>query len=216
MKFPKNSCLLALVLSSLLLSGCAAIGDFLQPQRNTTPPSWAPQLPSGAAKTATTGSRPLRQDDRVLVTVTAGSATPIQVTDIVDSHGNITLLHIGEFKVGQLTTSEAEKAIRESYIENGLFTSPDVTVLCEGMIPQLEYFVTGAINKKGSFLFKDGITLWQAIVAAGDVTPFASSKVKLVRNGVAKEYDIRRIKNNSSENPLLMPGDMIEVLESWL
>lgn len=216
MKFHKHSCFAALVLSSMMLSGCAVIGDFFQPNQNTTPPSWAPQLPPGAAKTTTSGSRPLRQDDSVTVTVRAGAATPIQVEDVVDSYGNITLPHIGEFKVGQLTTSEAEKAIRESYIKKGLFTSPDVTVLGIGLIVPPEYFMTGAINKKGGFPFKDGITLWQAIVAAGDVTPFASNKVKLVRNGVSQEYDIRRIKNNKSDNPLLLPGDMIEVLESWL
>ena len=216
MKFHKHSCLAMLALASLLPSGCAGIGDFLQPRQNTNPPSWAPQLPPGSATPSTFGSRPLRQDDTVTVSVRAGAAEPIEVLDIVDSYGNITLPHIGEFKVGQLTTSEAEKAIRESYIKNGLFTSPDVTVLCKDMIQAAEYFMTGAINKKGSFLFKDGITLWQAIVAAGDVTPFASNKVKLVRNGVSQEYDIRRIKTNKSDNPLLLPGDIIEVLESWL
>jgi len=216
MKFHYNSYLAVVVLSTALLSGCAMVGEFLSPSPNMNPASWAPQLPVGAAPRATSGSRPLRQDDTVNVSVRAGAATPIDVSDVIDSYGNITLPHIGEFRVGQLTTSEAEKAIRSAYISNGFFTSPDVTLVCPNMIQAAEYFITGAVAKKGSFAFRDGITLWQAIVAAGDVSDFAGSTVKLVRNGVTEKYDIRDIKSGKAKDPLLVPGDMIEVLESWL
>ena len=79
-----------------------------------------------------------------------------------------------------------------------------------------EYFITGAINKKGGFPYKDGITLWQAIVAAGDINEFAGGKVKLVRDGVTEVHDLNRIKKSKAKDPLLRPGDMVEVLESWL
>ena len=217
MKFQINRHLALLILSSAWLSGCAMLGELVSPSPNMNPDAWAPQLPAGVApQGGVSSSRPLRQDDSVTVSVRAGGAAPLDIADIIDSYGNITLPHVGEFRVGQLTTSEAEKAIRAAYIANGFFTSPDVTLVCLNTIQDKQYFVTGAVAKKGSFEFRDGITLWQAIVAAGDVTDFAGSKVKLVRNGVAEKYDIRRIKTGKVKDPLLVPGDMIEVLESWL
>ncbi len=216
MKFHYNRYLAVLVLSTALLSGCAMVGEFFSPSPNMNPASWAPQLPGGAAPRATSGSRPLRQDDTVNVSVRAGAANPIDVSDVIDSYGNITLPHVGEFRVGQLTTSEAEKAIRAVYISNGFFTSPDVTVVCPNMIQPTEYFITGAVASRRSFPFRDGITLRQAIVAAGDVTDFAGNSVKLSRNGVTEKYDLRAIKSGKAKDPLLMPGDMIEVLETWL
>ncbi len=217
MKLQFNRHLALLVLSSSWLSGCAMVGEFLFPSPNMNPDSWAPQLPvSVAPQGGLSSSRPLRQDDSVTGSVRAGGAAPLEISDIIDSYGNITLPHIGEFRVGQLTTSEAEKAIRAAYISNGFFTSPDVTLVCLNTIQEKQYFITGAVAKKGSFEFRDGITLWQAIIAAGDITDFAGNKVKLVRNGVAEKYDIRKIKTGKIKDPPLVPGDMIEVLEGWL
>ena len=214
MKSTPHSLLALLLAASALLGGCASILDLFEPSPNLVPGAWAPRLPDDP-DTRTVTVRPLRQDDEVQVTIRAGAVAALQASDVVDSYGNITLPHLGEFKVGGLTSSEAERAIRDAYVKNGLFTSPDVTVL-GGTPAAPEYFITGAINKKGSFAFKDGITLWQAIVAAGDVNEFAGSKVKLVRDGVSEVHDLNRIKKGKAANPLLRPGDMVEVLESWL
>ena len=215
MKFHSNSLLAAAIAASAFLGGCASFFNLFEPDPNLVPESWAPRLPEDGSPTPTT-VRPLRQDDSVEVTVRAGAVAAIQASDVVDAYGNVTLPHLGEFKVGGLTTSEAERAIRDAYVKNGLFTSPDVTVIGVGLQVVPEYFITGAINKKGSFVYKDGITLWQAIVAAGDVNEFAGGKIKLVRNGVAEIHDLNRIKRGKAKNPVLRPGDMIEVLESWL
>ena len=214
MKFNVHHLLATFLAASALLGGCASILEIFEPSPNLVPGSWAPRLPENPdVRTSTV--RPLRQDDDVQVTVRAGAVAAIQATDIVDSYGNITLPHLGEFKVGGLTSSEAERAIRDAYVKNGLFTTPEVTLI-GGTRVAPEYFVTGAINKKGSFPYKEGITLWQAIVAAGDVTEFSGGKVKLVRDGVTEIHDLNRIKKGKAKNPPLLPGDMIEVLESWL
>ena len=214
MKFNAHRLLALLLAASALLGGCASILEIFEPSPNLVPGSWAPRLPENPdVRTSTV--RPLRQDDDVQVTVRAGAVAAIQATDIVDSYGNITLPHLGEFKVGGLTSSEAERAIRDAYVKNGLFTTPEVTLI-GGTPPAPEYFITGAINRKGSFPYKDGLTLWQAIVAAGDVNEFAGSKIKLVRDGVTEVHDLNRIKKGKAKDPLLRPGDMVEVLESWL
>ena len=214
MKFKAHRLLALLLAASALLGGCASILEIFEPSPNLVPGSWAPRLPENPdVRTSTV--RPLRQDDDVQVTVRAGAVAAIQATDIVDSYGNITLPHLGEFKVGGLTSSEAERAIRDAYVKNGLFTTPEVTLI-GGTRVEPEYFITGAINKKGGFPYKDGITLWQAIVAAGDINEFAGGKVKLVRDGVTEVHDLNRIKKSKAKDPLLRPGDMVEVLESWL
>jgi len=205
------------VICLFMFAGCATVDQWLSPSRNVNPDAWKPPLPADAAQRVTSGSRPLRQDDAVDVRIRAGAATStIEFSDIVDAFGNITLPHLGEFKVGQLTTSEAEKAIYQAYVSGGFFTSPQVTLVCPNMIQPLEFFITGAVAKRGSFPFRDGITLWQAIVAAGDVTDFAGKKVKLIRGGITEVHDIRRIKSGRSKDPLLMPRDIVEVLETWL
>ena len=214
MKFKAHRLLAPLLAASALLGGCASILEIFEPSPNLVPGAWAPRLPADP-DTRTSTVRPLRQDDDVQVTVRAGAAAAIQAADIVDSYGNITLPHLGEFKVGGLTSSEAERAIRDAYVKNGLFTTPEVTLI-GGTRAEPEYFITGAINRKGSFPYKDGLTLWQAIVAAGDVNEFAGSKIKLVRDGVTEVHDLNRIKKGKAKNPLLRPGDMVEVLESWL
>lgn len=200
-----------------MFAGCATFDQWLKPARNVNPDAWKPPLPPDAAQRVTSGSRPLRQDDAVDIRIRAGAATStIEFSDIVDAFGNITLPHLGEFKVGQLTTSEAEKAIYDAYVSGGFFTSPQVTLVCPNMIQPLEFFITGAVRNRGSFPFRDGITLWQAIVAAGDMTDFAGKKVKLIRGGVTETYDIRRIKSGRSKDPHLLPRDIVEVLETWL
>ncbi|NLB69305.1 MAG: hypothetical protein GX804_06445 [Lentisphaerae bacterium] len=176
------------------------------------PASWVPPIPSNVSHRSMVAFRPLQMGDTTQVTIRAGSLDPVEIVDIVDIYGNITLPHLGEFKVGQLTTSEAEKAVANAYVENKIFSAPIITIVSPNLQHTPEIFITGEIQKKGSFVYKDGITLWQAIVAAGDVTAYASNKVKLVRNGIATEYDIRKIKKNVSENPVLMPGDIIEVM----
>ena len=49
--------------------------------------------------------------------------------------------------------------------------------------------------------------------------PFADAleiEFKLVRDGVTEVHDLNRIKKSKAKDPLLRPGDMVEVLESWL
>lgn len=208
MKFTMTKAIVAALAGLAMLPGCFSTGG----SPNMDPASWAPPVPDQSPVRAAGSIRPLQLADAVQVTIRAGTAEPIEVVDVVDSYGNITLPHLGEFKVGQLTTSEAEKAVADAYIAKGFFTSPNVTIVCPNMIQKPEIFVTGEVLKRGNYEFRDGITLWQAIVGAGDVTPYASNKIKLVRNGVTQEYDIRKIKSNSSTNPVLMPGDIVEVV----
>ncbi|HEX8136590.1 MAG TPA: polysaccharide biosynthesis/export family protein [Pyrinomonadaceae bacterium] len=82
--------------------------------------------------------------------------------------------------------------------------------------PPQFYFIGGQIHNPGQKDFHAGITLTQAILASGGVSRFAGSKVKVSRQGpdgrlVATEYNLKQIENGKVPDPLLQPGDRVEI-----
>jgi protein involved in polysaccharide export with SLBB domain len=82
-------------------------------------------------------------------------------------------------------------------------------------LPQF-YFVGGAINDPGQKSFHTGLTLTQAILAAGGTTRFAGSDIKVSRQGadgrlVTTKYNLKKIEDGKIPDPVLQSGDRIEV-----
>ena len=81
--------------------------------------------------------------------------------------------------------------------------------------PDEFYYIGGRINYPGQKVFQPGITLLQAILAAGGV-PLKENRVELSRAGADGKlttirYRIKDIKGGTVEDPKLQPGDRIEV-----
>ncbi|HEV2837470.1 MAG TPA: polysaccharide biosynthesis/export family protein [Pyrinomonadaceae bacterium] len=81
--------------------------------------------------------------------------------------------------------------------------------------PQEFYYIGGRINFPGEKIFQPGITLMQALLAAGGTTR-QENRVEISRAGadgrlVTIRYRIKEIKAGSVEDPKLQPGDRIEV-----
>jgi protein involved in polysaccharide export with SLBB domain len=81
--------------------------------------------------------------------------------------------------------------------------------------PQEFYYIAGRINYPGQKSFQPGITLLQAILAAGG-TARQENRVEVSREGtegrlVTIRYSIKQIKSGAVEDPKLQPGDRIEV-----
>ncbi|HEX6045782.1 MAG TPA: polysaccharide biosynthesis/export family protein [Pyrinomonadaceae bacterium] len=81
--------------------------------------------------------------------------------------------------------------------------------------PEEFYFVGGRINLPGQKPFTTGITLLQAILAAGG-TPRKADVVEISREGaegrlVTMRYRLKDIKSGNAEDPKLQPGDRVEV-----
>lgn len=205
----------ALAAAAALLSGCAGFGSS---PAQSNPYAWRPQLPVTATiDELATGTRPLRSDDHVTVTLHASALDGTQRhEDIVDGAGYITLPLINDVRVGGLTTSEAEKLIRETYQNGGFYNKIAVTVVCKDMIQEQTYSVTGETSKRGLFPYKEGMTLLEAVIQAGDLSRFANGTVILTRNGVSTSYDLDRIKRGKDENPLIRPRDVIEAKAKFL
>lgn len=82
--------------------------------------------------------------------------------------------------------------------------------------PPQFYYVGGAISDPGQKNFHTGLTLTQAILAAGGATRFAGSEVKVSRQGadgrlVTTKYNLKKIEEGKVPDPVLQPGDRIEV-----
>jgi protein involved in polysaccharide export with SLBB domain len=81
--------------------------------------------------------------------------------------------------------------------------------------PQEFYFIGGRINYPGQKVFQPGITLLQAILAAGG-TPKQDNRVEISREGadgrlVTMNYTVKQIKSGAIQDPKLQAGDRIEV-----
>ena len=81
--------------------------------------------------------------------------------------------------------------------------------------PQEFYYIGGRINYPGQKSFQPGITLLQALLAAGGPTR-QESKVEISREGsdgklVTIRYNIKEIKSGTVQDPKLQAGDRIEV-----
>ena len=81
--------------------------------------------------------------------------------------------------------------------------------------PQEFYYIGGRINYPGQKVFQPGITLLQAILAAGG-TSQKENRVEISRAGADGRlatvlYRIKEIKAGTVEDPKLQPGDRIEV-----
>jgi polysaccharide biosynthesis/export protein len=81
--------------------------------------------------------------------------------------------------------------------------------------PQEFYYIGGRINYPGQKSFQNGITLLQAILAAGGTTR-QENRVEISREGaegklVTVRYNLKQIKAGTVEDPKLQPGDRIEI-----
>ncbi len=81
--------------------------------------------------------------------------------------------------------------------------------------PQEFYYIGGRVNYPGQKSFQNGITLLQAILAAGGTTR-QENRVEISREGaegklVTIRYNLKQIKAGSAEDPKLQPGDRIEI-----
>ena len=81
--------------------------------------------------------------------------------------------------------------------------------------PEEFYYIGGRVNYPGQKQFQPGITLLQAILAAGGTTR-QEAKVEISREGeggrlVTISYNLKQIKAGTVQDPKLAAGDRIEV-----
>ncbi len=132
----------------------------------------------------------------------------------VDGEGCLNLSYIGKVKVVDKTPSDIQSIVERTYIERGIFSHPTVTIsMARGA--QL-ITVGGEVNSKGRIPYTPDMTLLTAIGAAGDFSIYADQKhVHLNRGDKTQILDCKRIRAHPGEDVKILPGDNIQVPQSW-
>ena len=205
----------ALCALCLLATGCGTFENLLSEQHEPPPGGWEPPTGDGTSKNPDVST--IQIGDEVHVRVFFGSVQQSEMVGIIDENGNIPLLHLGDFKLQYLTTSEAQDKIKEAYIQKKILNDPIINVIRINKNPNLVVvYISGQINRKGPVPFHEGMTLMDAIYTAGDVNQFAGNRAKLIRRtGAIETFKISRIRTDKAYDPLLRPNDSIIINESW-
>lgn len=132
----------------------------------------------------------------------------------IDGEGCLNLSYIGKVQIDGKTPSEAQSSIERTYVERGIFTHPTVTISIASNARQIT--VGGEVNSKGRIGYTPDMTIMSAIGAAGDFSIYADqSKVRLIRGDKVSVVNCKRIRSHPSEDLKVLPGDNIQVPQSW-
>jgi len=138
---------------------------------------------------------------------------PYEVSD----DGKVRFPMIGAVEVRGKTGAEIALKIEEE-LAAGWLKQPQVTVRVTER-QNREVSVLGQVKEAGSYPYKPGLTLMQAISQAGGMNPLASPrKVKLIRETdkgrQTFEIDVTKILDSRAQDFGLEPGDIVFVPES--
>lgn len=195
-------------LLSLMLAACASPG--------------APVAPPPDAAT-TVDSYRIGVDDIVQVSVWRNPELGITVP--VRPDGKITVPLVGDVDAGGRSPSDVASDIQERL--SAYVRDPQVAVILTDLRSH-EYLsrirVTGAVKQPVSIPYRQGMTVLDAVLAAGGVTEFAAAdRTDLFRRseeGSTRQYPVRldRILGNGdlATNFAVAPGDVITVPERIL
>lgn len=192
---------------SLLLAGCATSANLS---------SVAPPAPGPAA------DYQIGVDDMVQVSVWRNPE--LSVTAPVRPDGKISVPLVGDVVAGGRTPDAVAKDVQDKLA--AYVREPQVTVILTELRSH-EYLsrvrVTGAVNQPISIPYRQGMTVLDAVLAAGGVTEFAApDRSGLYRTSGASvgNYQVLlgQILNNGdlSTNYKVAPGDVITVPERVL
>src|ERR1700694_3308738 len=136
----------------------------------------------------------------------------------VSREGNITLPMLGTVTVGGLSVSQAQDLIASRLREGKYFRDPQVTVFAKEYATQ-GISVLGEVTKPGIYPLLGTHTLFDAISAAGGVTPKAGKKVMIMRRGSTDAQAVEMpigAKDWSQSNVDVKPGDTVMISKAGI
>lgn len=184
-------------LLGLFLAGC--VTDGTAPAATANPRIEAPSL-----------SAQLRPGDTMTVSL-LGIPEPITTSVQIDEQGLIRLQYIGAVTAAGLTASDLSQSIRDTYIAKNYYTALDVSV----NVTERYVYIGGEVQRPGRIPWSPDLTLAKAVQSAGGFTLYAKeTKVTLTRDRKAYDFDVKLAQRQPTEDPLLFPGDSIQVPRS--
>ena len=106
--------------------------------------------------------------------------------------------------------------LKDSNLSATLVLPGDVIKVMGPSVVTEFFFVAGDVKLPGQKSFHSGLTLTQAILAAGGATTSSAERVRVSRQGtdgllVTEEFNLRKIQDGKVPDPLLQKDDRIEL-----
>lgn len=113
-------------------------------------------------------------------------------------------------KVQGLTNDQLERKIEQIYKSNKIYQEPVIEVIVKGVdgVAKQTLSIGGHVHRAGPVAWEQGMTLIQAIQAAGDRNAFGSKYVYLTRNGKRHKFNINL---PAHQGLLVYPKDTVTV-----
>jgi polysaccharide export outer membrane protein len=219
---------LAVVLAAIPVAGAAQVAQQTRPEPGppAVAPAAAPESQTTAPAAATTpklSDQPnyagpldparyiIGPDDSLQVSV--WKEPTLSGTIPVRPDGMISLVLVGDLPAAGLTPMALGANIAQrlkKYVQD-----PVVTVVVLGVNSQ-RIFLVGEVQHVGPLMLTPGMTVLQAIVSGGGLTPFASSKrIYIMRNVAGKQekmpFNYKQALKGENQGVALLPGDTIVV-----
>ena len=152
----------------------------------------------------------LRGGDTLIIRLTGVPAADQGIFEVkVDESGKVSMPYIGNINAANLTTVQLKKAIEDAYLQQEIFTNPNVTV---DLKEQRFVDVTGEVRMPQRVPYTKDLTALGAVAACGGFTDFANRRrVKLTQSGVTREINAKEIQVDPSRDIRLLPNDKIHV-----
>lgn len=154
------------------------------------------------------------------VTLTFRNVPPEDVGNVNGAYtvnhgdGTISLPYLSSrVRVVGKTAREIEDHVRALYVNQKIYSQPIVMAAVgseqeSNDLNQRYIQVTGNVAGKKNLLYRQGITLIQALLDCGDITDYGSRKIQVTRKGVTRTYDYFSARDRAIQ---LMPDDVIFV-----
>jgi len=123
----------------------------------------------------------------------------------VDGTGEISMPLIGSVQVSGMTLPELQSTI-ESRLRGGFLVNPQVSAEVTNYRP---FFILGEVNRPDQYQFSSGLTVMNAVAAAGGFTYRANRREVFIRS--AGENEERKVTLTTTT--MVRPGDTIRIGE---
>ncbi len=135
----------------------------------------------------------------------------------VSSDGSVTYPFIGTVQLANMTVRQAESALAKKLDEAGYFNNPNVSILVKEYATQ-GISILGEVQKPGIYPLMGPRQLFDAISAAGGLTPKAGRTATIIRRGHPNEPQTVPLSssNDPANNPALYPGDTVSVSKAGI
>jgi len=127
--------------------------------------------------------------------------------------GSVNLPLVGRIRAVGLSSTGLATMIEKRLKDEKIFTVANVNITLNQNTPnqQRVFIVGGSVRAPGRQPWIADLTLTGAISGAGGPTEWAADGVKIVRAGRAQKFSRKALKKDPSQDPKVLPGDIIEV-----